>query len=115
VASRLNLLGALFYVGDYRGSVAEFERVQYQLPPRTLWYQIEPIEAYDMLGEYRKVFSLTDAILNNGNRAFSQLYIIRGRIDQKQGDLQAARAEFEKAVLYNSHLQEAQNALKSVT
>lgn len=114
VDSRFNLSVALYYIGDYRSSVAEFEKVQYQLPPRTLWYQIEPIEAYFALGEYRKVFSLTDAILNNGNRAFSQLYIIRGRIYQKQGNMQAARAEYDNAVLYNTNLPEARDALKSV-
>ena len=114
VDSRFNLSVALYYTGDYHGSVTEFERVQYQLPPRTLWYQIEPIEAYYALGNYQKVFSLSDAILNNGNRAFSQLYILRGKIDRKQGNLQAARAEFSNAVLYNVNLQEARDALRSV-
>jgi tetratricopeptide (TPR) repeat protein len=114
VDSRFNLSVALYYTGDYRGSVSEFERVQYQLPPRTLWYQIEPIEAYYALGDYQKVFSITDAILSNGDRAFSQLYIMRGKIDQKQGNLQAARAEFENAVLYNTNLKEARDALNRI-
>jgi len=74
IDSRFNLSVALYYVGDYAGSVREFEQVQNSLPFRTLWYQIEPIEAYYRLGDYQKVFALTDSILNNGNRAFSQLY-----------------------------------------
>jgi len=115
IDSRFNLSVALYYVGDYAGSVREFEKVQNSLPFRTLWYQIEPIEAYYQLGDYQKVFALTDSILNNGNRAFSQLYILRGMIDKKQGNLQAARAEFENAVFYNVHLKAAQDALRSVT
>ena len=86
-----------------------------QLPPRTLWYQIEPIEAYYALGDYPTVFSLSNAILNDGDRAFSQLYILRGRIDQKQGNMRAARAEFTDAVRYNVHLQQALDALASLS
>src|SRR5260370_6349920 len=115
IYSRFNLSVALYYTGQYQESVNEFERVQYQLPFRTLWYQIEPIEAYYALGDYQQVFTLTDAILNNGNRAFSQLYLLRGKIDLKQGNVQAAKAEFEKAVFYNKNLREAQDALHSVS
>jgi hypothetical protein len=115
VASRFNLSVALYYVGKYRQSVAEFEKVQYQLPARTLWYQIEPIEAYYALGAYQKVFSLTETILNNGDRAFSQLYILRGDIDRKQGNIQAAKVEFENAVFYNANLKAAKNALRSIS
>lgn len=114
VAARFNLSVALYYVGQYRQSVREFEQIQYQLPARTLWYQIEPIESYYVLGEYQKVFALSDTILNNGDRAFSQLYILRGEIDRKQGNLQAARAEFESAVYYNTNLKAAQDALRSI-
>ena len=115
VDSQFNLSVALYYTGDYRGSVAAFEQVRDRLPPRTLWYQIEPIEAYYALGDYQTVFSLSDAVLNGGDRAFSQLYILRGRIDLKQGNLQAARAEFSNAVRYNVHLQAAQDALRRVS
>lgn len=115
VDSQFNLSVALYYTGDYRGSVAAFEQVQNRLPPRTLWYQIEPIEAYYALGDYQTVVTLSDTILGGGDRAFSQLYILRGRIDLKQGNLQAARAEFSNAVRYNVHLQAAQDALRSVS
>ncbi|MDB5056964.1 MAG: hypothetical protein JWO59_436, partial [Chloroflexi bacterium] len=43
VDSRFNLSVALYYLGQYRESVAQFERVKNLLPFRTLWYQIEPI------------------------------------------------------------------------
>lgn len=114
IYSRFNLSVALFNTGVYENSVEEFEKVENLLPFRTLWYQIEPIEAYYKLGNYERVFEITDRVLNYHNRAFSELYILRGKIYQKQGDIELARQEFEKAVLYNSNLKEAQDLLNSL-
>jgi tetratricopeptide (TPR) repeat protein len=111
VNSRFNLSVAFYHLGNYQQAVSEFEKIENQLPFRTLWYQIEPIEAYFALGNYQRVFTLTDKILNNGNRAFSELYIIRGKIYQKQGNINAAGSEFEKAVFYNKNMPEAQRLL----
>ena len=68
------------------------------LPFRTLWYQIDPIEAYFEIGNYERVFEITNKILNNQNRAFSELYMLRGESYQKLGNLESALSEFEKAV-----------------
>lgn len=114
ITARFNLSVALYNVGNYQGSTREFEKVENRLTFRTLWYQIEPIQAYYELGNYARVFQITDRILNNHNRAFSELYLIRGQIYQKQGKLEAARSEFEKAVLYNRSLKSAQEALNSL-
>ncbi len=101
VIARFNLSIALYNIGDYRGSAEEFEKVESKLPFRTLWYQIEPIKAYFELGNYDRVFEITDRILNNHNRAFSELYLIRGNIYVKQGKDELAKQEFEKAIYYN--------------
>lgn len=114
IYSRFNLSVAYYNIGKYQESVEEFEKVENKLPFRTLWYQIEPLEAYFELGNYQMVFSITDKILNSGNRAFSELYLIRGNIYLKQGNRQLARQEFEKAVLYNKNLKKAQEALNSI-
>jgi tetratricopeptide (TPR) repeat protein len=114
IYARFNLSVALYHTGDYQGSVSEFEMVESRLPFRTLWYQIEPIQAYYELGNYQRVFNITNIIFNNQNRSFSELYIIRGEIYQKQGNIEAARSEFEKAVLYKKNLQIAQQLLQSV-
>lgn len=114
IYARFNLSVALYNVGDYQRSVGEFEKVEDLVPFRTLWYQIEPIEAYYELGDYDKVFEITTKVLGNYNRAFSELYILRGKAYQKQGQTDAARQEFEKAVLYNKHLKEAQDLLSSI-
>lgn len=114
VWARFNLSVIYYNQGKYEGSVAEFEQIEHKLPARSLWYQIEPIQAYFMLGNDEKVFALTDDIITNNNPAFSELYLMRGEIYKKHGDINAARAEFEKAIFYNKNLQEAQNALKTL-
>ncbi len=114
IYSRFNLSVAFYNVGEYQKSVEEFEKVENRLPFRTLWYQIEPIQAYFELGDYKKVFSITDKVLNNYNRAFSELYLIRGETYLRQGNIEAARQEFEKSIFYNKNLKKAQQALNSI-
>ncbi|MFA5841979.1 MAG: C39 family peptidase [Candidatus Paceibacterota bacterium] len=109
-----NLSVALYYAGEYDRSVEEFEKVESKLPVHTIWYQIEPIEAYFKLGNYERVFSLTDSILNNKNPAYSELYILRGNSYLKEGNVKMAKEEFEKAVFYNKNLASAREALASV-
>lgn len=114
VTARFNLVVALYNTGDLEGTVNEFEKIENDLSFRTLWYQIEPIKAYFELGNYDRVFAITDKILNGGNRAFSELYIIRGDIYKSQGNIDAARTEYEKAVQYNVNLEEAKEKLNSL-
>ena len=111
VYTRFNLSIALYNTGDYARSVEEFEKIEHQLSFRTLWYQIEPIQAYFELGQYDRVFEISDKILSNQNRAFSELYLLRGNIYLNQNKPDLARAEFEKAVLCNSSMVEAKEAL----
>lgn len=111
IYSRFNRSVALYHMGEYQQAVEEFETVERLLPFRTLWYQIEPILAYYELGDYDRVFSITDRILNNHNRAFSELYLIRGEIYKKQGNIPKAKEEFIKVVQYNINLKSAQEAL----
>lgn len=109
-----NLSVALYHLGEYQESISAFERVENQLPTRTLWYQIEPLLAYQELGQYQEVLPRIAQILDNGNRAFSELYQIRGEIYLEQGQVEAARREFELAVLYNQFYQPAQTSLSEI-
>lgn len=104
VYAAFNLSVAEYYLGNYQASIDAYESVQSKLPMRMLWYQIEPILAYQKLNRYEKVFQITDQILNNHNRAFSELYIIRGEIYRDQGNETAANDEFEKAKFYNKNI-----------
>lgn len=114
VDARFNLSVAYYKLGENEKSVEEFEKIEDRLSFRTLWYQLDPILAYFELGEDNRVLQITEQILNNQNRAFSELYILRGKIYQKRGNNELAKQEFQKAVLYNSNLQEAQKLLSSV-
>lgn len=114
VTVRFNLSVALFNINDYAGSVKEFEKVESALPFRALWYQTEPIEAYYRLGNYSRVFEITNRILENGNRAYSEVYIIRGDVYRDQGNRDAASSEYEKAVLYNKNLMIAKERINSL-
>lgn len=68
-----------------------------------LWYQIEPILAYQKLDRRDKVFEITNFIIENGNRAFSEVYQIRGEIYEKEGNTEAANTEFAKVYQYNKN------------
>lgn len=114
IYTRFNLSVAYYNIGEYQKSIEEFEKVENLLPFRTLWYQIEPIQAYYELGNYDRVFAITDKILHNQNLAYEQAYLIRGKSYQKMGQNDLARQEFEKAVFYNKNLEEANDTLNSL-
>lgn len=111
---RFNLSVAIYNIGDYQGAIEEYEKVEDQLPFRALWYQIEPILAYQKVGNYDKVFQISNRILKNGNKAFSELYILRGQIYAQQGKRQEAVEELQKAVFYNQNSMLAQQALDNI-
>jgi hypothetical protein len=106
-----NLASTYYHLGDYQKSVDYYEKAKAQLPSRMLWYQLEPIYAYAKLNNGNQVMLLADGILNNGNLAYSELYQLKGEEYLKQGNRDAAKAEFEKAVFYNSNFQPAKDAL----
>ena len=110
-----NQATAHFQLGEYAESVSEFERVEERLSRRMLWYQIEPILAYQKLNNFGRVISITDKILENGNRAFSELYQIRGEMYLERGDREKAKEQFELAIKYNSHYEPARKSLDEIT
>lgn len=91
---------ALFHLDDYEKSIELFESVENRLPSRMLWYQTEPAEAYLKTHQYDKLFALSEQMLVF-NRAFSEVYIMRGIAYKEQGNNEIAAQEFDKALLYN--------------
>jgi hypothetical protein len=114
VFARFNLSVAYYHIGEFRKSAQAFEAVENRLSFRTLWYQIEPILSFYELEDYDRVFQITDRVLQRYNRAFSELYLLRGEIYKRRGENEFARSEFQKAVFYNKNLSEAQEALSSL-
>ncbi|KKQ51855.1 hypothetical protein A2865_04500 [Candidatus Woesebacteria bacterium RIFCSPHIGHO2_01_FULL_39_17] len=105
---------AYYHLGEYQKSVEAYERVEKRLPRRMLWYEIEPILAYQKLADFERVFQITSKVLNGGNRAYSELYQIRGEIYLVQGNKEAAKREFELAVQYNKNYTPAQEFLSQI-
>lgn len=112
--SHFNVATASYYLGDYEKSIREYEKVGSALPSRMLWYQYEILDAYLKTKQYDKVLSLATEILNRGNTAYSEMYLMRGYVYKEQGNIPLARQEFEKALYYNVNSNEAKSALASV-
>lgn len=109
-----NISAISYHLEDYERSVKIFEQIESRLPKRMLWYQIEPIKSYQELGNYDRVFEISDNILENGNRSFSELYVIRGNIYILQGLKDKAREQFELALKYNEYMVDAKIALQNL-
>lgn len=109
-----NMATAHYHLGEYQKSVDAFEEVEKKLPKRMLWYQIEPIQAYIALGDYVPAFQIADNIIENGDRAFSELYQLKGEVYQKQGKKELARVQFELAIKYNEYYEPAKTSLSGL-
>jgi len=99
--ARFNKSIALYNLGKYEDSIKAFEMSEGYLPRRMLWYQIEPIKAYYKVGDYDRVLAMIGNLLENGNRAFSELYYLRGLIHEKRGEESKAEENFANAERYN--------------
>lgn len=93
---------ANYNLGDYPAAVATYEQVADKLPRRMLWYQIEPILAYYQLAEHEQVLQMSNAILADENRGFSELYYLQAMIAAKQADIAKEQRLLALAEQYNS-------------
>ena len=109
--SNYNLITALYYLGEHRSTIEEFEKIENKLTRRKLWYQPEPIDAYFKLGYDDKVIEHVDYIVNDNNKAVSELYVLKAKIYEKRKMYKQAKAEYNKAIFYNEHLQSAKDGL----
>jgi hypothetical protein len=114
ISAGFNLSVADYYLGDYADSVAQFEKVEPELPVHKMWYQMEPIESYYELGDYNQVFSLSNTILTDGDPIYPELLVLLGNMYEKQNNLSQAKAEFQQALVYNKNLVSAQQALAAL-
>jgi hypothetical protein len=112
--AEFNKSTAYFHLGDTKRAVASYDKAKDGLPDRILWYQYEPLYAYQKEKKYDRIFAISEGILNNGNRAYSELYQMRGEIYRERGDIDAARAEFEQALFYNSNFEPAKKSLAAL-
>lgn len=113
-AAKFNLIVSLYYTGEYARAIEEFEKIEPLLHRYSLWFRIEPIKAYFELGNDARVFAMSDKILADNNPAYSELYLLRGKIHLREGQTELAKKEFEKAVFYNTSSKIMREALASV-
>lgn len=111
---KFSLAVAYYHTGEYEKTIQEFEAVESRLPFRTLWYQIEPLLAYQKLERYDELLPRIQAILDRHNRAFSELYQIRGEVYLDQERTEDARREFETALVYNRNFEPARESLSNI-
>jgi tetratricopeptide (TPR) repeat protein len=72
------------------------------LPPRMLWYQFGPYEAYLAEGRHADVLALAEATLGNqGGRNVEETYYYQGLALGAAGDEAGARQAFERAANLN--------------
>lgn len=103
LGTSLTELARLGDSGLFNGAAAAYDQARLLgLPPRMLWYQFGPYEAYLAAGRYSDVLALAEATLGNqGGRNVEETYLYQGRALAMGGDEAGARAAFERAAALN--------------
>jgi tetratricopeptide (TPR) repeat protein len=92
----------------YTAAAAAYDQARLLgLPPRMIWYQFGPYEAYLASGRYDDVLALTGATLENqGGRNVEETYYFHGLALAATGDGVGAQAAFTRAGELNPALAE---------
>ena len=91
IHAAFNKVTSEYRLGKVDEAIEQFEKIEPLLSSRMLWYQTEPLEAYLSAGNYERVFTLSERILENNNLAYSELYVLRGKAYLKLNDKQSAK------------------------
>lgn len=85
------------------------------LPFRMLWYQFTPYEAYLGAGRLEDVLVLAEATLSTeGGQTIEETFLYQGRVWEAQGDEEAARAAYSRAIGLNPRFAAAAEALAAL-
>lgn len=106
----------LVALGDYNGAAAAFDLARARGTPwRMLWYQFGPYEAYLGVGGDRltDVRTLADTVIYD-NIYSEEAYYYKGLAYLAGGDTRAARAQFNRALSYNTNYHAAREALNAL-
>lgn len=109
-----NIGTSYFGLADYSKAKEAFEKSKaLGWPRRMLWYQIQPIQTYNKLGEYQKAIELANLSLV-GNDSFAEAHLEKAISYKGLNDKNSARSEAEKALFYAPNLKPAQDLLNSL-
>jgi tetratricopeptide (TPR) repeat protein len=108
-----NMGTALLGLGDTAGASSAYDRARAQgLPWRMLWYQHGPFEAYSAEGRWEDVAALAQANLANASNLEESHYWL-GRARAARGDIEGARASWQRAQELNPLYEAAAEALRA--
>lgn len=103
-----------FALGSYNEAKDAFEKSRaLGWPKRMLWYQIQPIQTYNALGEYDKALALANIGLG-GNDSFAELHLESAIAYKGLGNNEKARAEAERALFYSPNFAKAKVFMSSL-
>ena len=109
-----NLGTSYFALGDYDNAREAFEKSRaLGWPRRMLWYQIQPVQTLNELGDYGGALELADIGLS-GNDSFAELHAEKAKSYIGLGEKDRAKQEAEKAIFYSPDLKSAQDILSSL-
>lgn len=108
-----NLGSSLAGLGRYEEAATAFDEARdLGLPWRFLWYQFTPFETYLQVGRYDDVITLADSVL--AKKQTEEPFYYKGLVYVQQGELDAARRQFQQALRFNSNYTAAQLALDAI-
>ncbi|MFI5241314.1 MAG: C39 family peptidase [Microgenomates group bacterium] len=121
IAQNQNDMHAWFNLGtskyglqDYTGAQQAFDKsLALGWPKRMLWYQIQPIQTANALGDYQKALQLADLALWS-NDSFAEAHLEKAIAYKGLGNKQKAREEVDRALFFAPNLQSAQDFLASL-
>jgi tetratricopeptide (TPR) repeat protein len=109
-----NLGTSLYALGDYTNAKQAFDKSRsIGWPKRMLWYQIQPIQTNNALGEYTKAIEYADIALWS-NDSFAEAHVEKAIAYRGLGDITKAREEVEKALFFYPNLKRAQDLKESM-
>lgn len=115
VFALLNKAESLLGLRRFAEAKESYERAQsFGLSRRTLWYITWPIKIYRELGEFDKVFTLSEQVFASGARPSSEYYYERGLSYVIMGQKEKAKEEFNLALSFQPNYRFAKEALEKL-
>jgi len=109
-----NLGTNLYALGEFAEAKQAFERSQsIGWPRRMLWYQIQPIQTYNALGEYGTALKYADIALLS-NDSFAEAHLEKAIAYKGLGNTEKAREEANRAIFYSPEFTKAKEFLASL-